>query len=235
MTKTLAKKIGASAILVAVSALNAGAQPKPIETTVCAILDSPDKFNNRLVKVRAYLSISSEYSYIASEECRDGVWFAYPDESGPVGLEAYVPGTALPGEKDSKGKLKRPIPVRLVRDHNLEVFEHYLHESKDRGRSWHWGAPCGADCHWYRVTATFTGRIDGVRKRKHEADGSVTVKGKRNYDGFGVMGMYDAQLVLQSVEDVTAIDLAHPFLKIEPPKECSASPDPAPSSSFPDH
>jgi len=35
--------------------------PKPLEATVCEILDNPSAYNNRRVKVRGYVSASSEY------------------------------------------------------------------------------------------------------------------------------------------------------------------------------
>jgi hypothetical protein len=48
-------------------------QPKPIETTVCAILADPSSFNNKLVKVRGYVQVSSEYSILTDDvsvDCR---------------------------------------------------------------------------------------------------------------------------------------------------------------------
>src|SRR5215470_19036421 len=38
--------------------------PGPVETTVCEVLGDPSGYNNRLVKVRGWVSASSEYSLL---------------------------------------------------------------------------------------------------------------------------------------------------------------------------
>jgi hypothetical protein len=62
------------------------------------------------------------------------------------------------------------------------------------------------DCTTYRVTATFTGRVGGVSKRIHEAHRKRSRGDQIDGNGFGHMGMFDAQIVVQSVENVIAVD-----------------------------
>jgi hypothetical protein len=62
------------------------------------------------------------------------------------------------------------------------------------------------DCRTYRVTATFTGRIDGVSREIHEAHQNRSSRHQVDGKGFGHMGMFEAQLVVQSVENVVAVD-----------------------------
>jgi hypothetical protein len=178
---------------------------EPVTTTVCEILEDPSAFNNKLVQVRGYVSISFEYSLLHSEECSGGIWFALADGSGPPGLRVTVPGRSTPGENDSKGVRRPPIPVRLVRDANFEKFEGYLAESAKVQP----GKPCGPDCHLYQVTATFTGRADGVSREVHAAHLKRGTFQPSDGKGFGQMGLFDAQLVVQSVKDVEAADLTH--------------------------
>lgn len=194
-------------------------QAVPIATTVCKILEKPDAFNNKLVKVRGYFTGNFEYSMLASESCSDAIWFALADSSGPPGLWATVNGNGAPGERGSDGHWKKPIEVMLLRDSNFEEFENYLAESTKVKP----GGLCEPDCHIYRVTATFIGRIDGVSKEIHAAHLRRSSSGSPDFKGFGQMGLFDAQIVVQSVEGVEAVELSHvgkkATLPVTPPSE----------------
>jgi len=63
--------------------------------------------------------------------------------------------------------------------------------------------PFRPDCSTYRVSATFTGRIDSVLGRFASAS-KANVTRLARLQGFGHMGMFDAQLVVQSVKNVVA-------------------------------
>jgi hypothetical protein len=75
-------------------------QPRPVETTVCKILGDPSAYYDRLVKVRGYVSASSEYSLLVDERCdTDQIWFAFADSSAPPQLKAFVSGRGTPGRQ----------------------------------------------------------------------------------------------------------------------------------------
>jgi hypothetical protein len=182
-------------------------QPEPLETTVCKVLGDPSAYNNRLVKVRGWVSASSEYSLLVDEHCdADPMWLAFADGSAPPQIEAIVNGTGTAGGRDLKGRQIPPISVHLVRDANYMQLMHYLTLSA-KGKACADEPPLAfpPDCTTYRVAATFTGRIDGVSNQVHEAhrkrSSTVQIDGK----GFGHMGMFDAQIVVQSVENVGAV------------------------------
>jgi hypothetical protein len=182
-------------------------QPKPIETTVCKIMENPSAFNNKLVKVHGYVSVSSEYSILHAEGCADDLWFALADGSGPPGLVATVNGSGRPGGKNSKGAPAKPIPVKLVRDASYDKFEHYMTvQAEEKPCLDLLSEPTPPDCGVDRGNATFTGRIDSVSKEIHAAHLKRSSSEHPDFKGFGQMGMFDAQLVLQSVEDVVAVD-----------------------------
>jgi len=61
---------------------------------------------------------------------------------------------------------------------------------------------CGVD----RVTATFTGRIDSVSKELHAAHLKQGPNQKSDFRGFGQMGLFDSQMVVELVEKVRAVD-----------------------------
>jgi|ERR1700726_1108358 len=179
---------------------------KTIETTVCQIVENPSAYNNKLVKVRGSVWVNFEYAMLSSEGCSDAIWFALADGSGPPGVVAIVNGNGKPGGKNSKGA-PIAVPVRLIRDANFERFQHYMNVKAE-------GKPCfndlaqptPPDCGVDRVTATFTGRIDSVSKKVHQAHIRKLPNEKHDFSGFGQMGIFDAQLVVQSVENVLAVD-----------------------------
>lgn len=187
-----------------------GKRPQtPIETTVCKIANEPSTYNNKLVKVRGYVSANFEYSILMDETtCPDnGIWFVFADGSAPPKLAATVTGKGIPGSRDSRGRATPPIPVRLLGDSNLEELERYWAISA-KGEACADGPPPSfpPDCTTYRVTATFTGRVDGVSKEVHAAHLKRSSQDPVDGKGFGLMGMFDAQIVVQSVEKVVAVD-----------------------------
>ena len=98
--------------------------------------------------------------------------------------------------------------MKLVRDANFEKFERYM-SVKEAAK------PCiddptkptSPDCGVYRITATFTGRIDSVSKEVHADHLKRSPSAKPDFKGFGLMGSFDAQLVVESVENVHVVDL----------------------------
>jgi hypothetical protein len=181
---------------------------KPVETTVCKILGDPSAYNNRLVKVRGYVSASSERSLLVDERCDTNLmWLAFADGSVAPQLVATASGTGTAGGRDSKGRRTPLIPVHLSRDANYTELMHYLAISA-KGEACADGPPPTPppDCATYRVTATFTGRVDGVSKQIQEAHRKRSSGDQIDGKGFGHMGMFDAQIVVQSVENVIAVD-----------------------------
>jgi hypothetical protein len=187
------------------------ASPVSLDSTVCKIGDDPSSFNNKLVNVRGHVQASFEYSMLLDESCPEkALWFLFADGSAPPGLEVMLNGKARPGGKDSAGRIVGPVPVQLVRDSNLELLEHYWALSA-KGAACAEGPPPAdlpPDCTTYRVTATFTGRIDSISRQVQEARRKRKNREGTDWKGFGHMGIFDAQIVVQSVEQVVAINEA---------------------------
>ena len=99
------------------------AQQKPMETTVCAILEDPAAFNNKMVRVYGYVAGNFEYSELGADGCPGSIWFAYGNGEGPPGLVAHINGGAWPGAEDAEGRLILPIPVKLVIDSSCQRFQ----------------------------------------------------------------------------------------------------------------
>jgi len=180
----------------------------PIATTVCKILEDPSTYNNKLVKVRGYVQASFEYSLLIDEHCPENrIWFALADGSTPPGLQVMLNGRGIPGGKDKKGRPAPPLPVYLVKDENFDLLQHYWIISA-KGNACVEGATPDfpPECTTYRVTATFTGRLDSISKEVQEARRKRSNREATDWKGFGHIGMFDAQIVVQSVENVVAMD-----------------------------
>ena len=176
----------------------AAAQAKIIATTVCAIVANPAAFNNRVVRVRGHFSGNFEYSELSGDGCSGSIWFAYGNGAGPPSLVMSIAGGAQPGAADFEGKRILPVPVVLVQDANFRRFESLVKagahldaqlQSRDADES-----------EFHQVTATFVGRIDAVSPEIHAFHLKRKPTDNADYLGFGQMGLFDAQFVLQSVE-----------------------------------
>jgi hypothetical protein len=190
------------------------ARQEPINTTVCAILKHPASFNNKAVRVHGYVSGNFEYSELGADGCPGSIWFAYGSGEGPPGLVAYVNGGARPGAEDAEGRLILPIPVKLVEDSSFRHFEKLM---KARTRADEQSEKRNPNTYvFHRVSATFTGRIDGVSDDVHAFHLKQKDTGRADFLGFGQMGLFDAQFVLQSVENDAVLEKSPPIPNAEP-------------------
>ena len=176
---------------------SAKTQTKPIETTICAITENPAAFNNKLVRVKASYSGNFEYSMLSEDGC-ESIWFDYASEDSPPGLVVHVSGGAMPGAEDEKGWRIRPLPVSLVQDANFTRFQQLMKARVEAQEQAEKRKPGGFIS--YRVTATFVGRLDGVSTEIHEFHKKRSEHDRADFLGFGQMGLFDAQLIMQSVE-----------------------------------
>ncbi|MFZ0523242.1 MAG: hypothetical protein WAL95_19585 [Candidatus Acidiferrales bacterium] len=189
------------------------AQQKPIDTTVCAVLDDPAAFNNKMVRIHGYFSGNFEYSDLGADGCSDSMWFAYGSGEGPPGLAAYVSGGARSGAEDADGKLVLPTPVKLVQDASFRRFERLVKAGAKADAVSQNKNPDAFVFH--RVSATFIGRIDGVSNDVRAFHLKRKPTDRADFLGFGQMGLFDAQFILQSVENDAVLETFPPNPKPE--------------------
>jgi hypothetical protein len=192
---------------------------KPLETTVCAILEHPSAFNNKMVRIHGYASGNFEYSELGADGCSNSLWFAYGNGEGPPDLAAWVSGGARPGSEDAEGRLILPVPVKLVQDSNFQQFQKLMRARAAADAS---SFQENADSlTFYRVAATFIGRIDAVSDDIHAFHLKRKATDRADFLGFGQMGLFDVQFVLQSVEHDAVLEKFPPIPNPErnkPPK-----------------
>jgi hypothetical protein len=163
----------------AVCLLIGSAAAKPVPTSVCEIARSPASFDGKLVRLRATVVSGFEAFGIDDPNNKKcGMIWLSYPGGGPVASTSFGPATP---------NLQRP-PVRLKNDRQLKRFQELLDAHMyPRSR----GTDC-IGCGRYNVTATFTGRLDYAGKGH----------------GFGHLNAYKTRLVLESVSNVSALDLA---------------------------
>ena len=151
---------------------------------VCDVARHPDRYNGRIITVRARVSIAFEDFKLSGGECQppssDGVWLEYG--KGPK----RQPTTWCCGDMVPRDGL------RVVQNADFRRFHHYL-TAQNRGSGCHEG-----QCYLYSVAATITGRVDAIQPRTCP-NGTLCCTG-----GFGHFGLYCARLVIQRVSDVVA-------------------------------
>lgn len=153
----------------------------PIATSLCDVLRSPADYDGKIVRVRGTVLAGFEIFAVRDLVDADCRVSLQYAGAGPVASTSF--GALTP-------RIDRPA-IELRRDVELSRFQRALTaEMHPRSRN----IGC-MSCLRYEVTASMTGRID--------------VAGK--HQGFGHMNMFPVQLVLASVADVSARDLASEY------------------------
>jgi len=181
------------------------AHQTPIDTSVCAVLENPSVWNNKLVRIRGHYSGNFEYSNLSADGCDESLWFEYAGGDGPPSLAAHVGGGARPGSEDADGRLILPVPIALKRDSKFEQFEKQVKAmAKADDESFKKNQDKFVD---HCVTATFTGRIDAVSPEIHQFHKAHPKQSQSDFSGFGQMGSFDGQFILQSVDSDAVMEV----------------------------
>jgi len=178
----------------------------PIKTTVCELLKHPDRFNGKLVQVRATMRTGFELSTLFDKDCeKEGLWNGTDDAIPLSGQVAYIDSET---ELQHPERLKwKPIPavrpIKLRDDAAYRALGKYIDQ-------YHTGGSCIAfQCPKFSVTATFIGRFDYDDQRLRAFRNVSTGEVWPSKGGFGHMNISSTQLVWQSVSDVVATPIDH--------------------------
>ncbi len=165
-----------------------------IDATVCDILEKPQSFNGKIVRIKGTVSSGFDQFVIKADDCKhhiDNIWLSYPEgtkaKSGPAALLQLQParnfnGTVTPVDR---------APVTLDKSKDFKQFDSML------ATPYKGGGIC-LGCAKYEVSATLTGRLDfAAPALQRDASGKITA-----ISGFGNLNAWPTRLVLQSVSDI---------------------------------
>lgn len=177
----------------------AGLQAQAVDATVCAVLKNPKSFDGKIVRIKGIVIVGfDEFAIKDTSPCGftvDAIWLSYPQgtkaKSGPLAVVEVQPA------HNYSGPYTAPTRAAVTLDKNnkdFKTFDNLMSQAHNRGAGMCLG------CARYQVTATLTGRLDGVADAAIQRDKSGKVT---SFGGFGNMNMYPARLVLESVSDIT--------------------------------
>ena len=197
----------------------------PLKTSLCELKNHPERFNGKLIQVRAAVVSSMETGGLRDEACSAWIYLSYASEnylSGHLGDSyAFVPmirdpkdphqliwdpGFRKPDRWDAAHPsglrwttIAAPLPVVFVEDDSSRRLDEYVGKKftlPDGRRCW--------SCPLYAIVASFIGRFD------HSDTPLVAIRskttGRVSYvpAGFGHLNAALSQMVVQSVTDVVA-------------------------------
>lgn len=203
---------------------------QPIKTTLCELKTEPERFNGKIVQVRAALITSMEIGGLQDVTCSAWVHLAFSSDtymSGHQGEQfAFVPvirdpnnphqliwnpsiakPTTWDADHPPSALTWRPVVIpRLVftsdnaQIRRLEKYSGAKYMRPNGQRCWY--------CPLYRTMATVTGRFDHSDTPLVAFRTGTMGKASYHFAGFGHLNAALSQLVVQSVSDVvtTPID-----------------------------
>jgi hypothetical protein len=176
-----------------------GLNAQAVDTTVCAVLKSPSSFDGKIVRIKGTVVAGFDEFVLVDTDCGlpvNGIWISYPEgekvKSGPLAFMQLLPAHNFAGKIAPVTR----TPVTLTRDKGFKDFDSLLSKSHTQEQGMCLG------CESNEVTATLTGRLDGVDDPSFNIDSDNKIEG---LGGFGNMNAYPARLVLESVADVAAV------------------------------
>lgn len=174
----------------------------PIQTTLCELVRSPERFDGKMVQFVATIGIGFEASLLVDDSCSARIWLSV-GEPPAFGKLEYAEIHSIYDIKAPEGldwkPLPLPRPVFLSRDRAYHHLQKYLGKEfkpKDRHER------C-VSCPLYSVSASVVGRFDHTDRKLRMVRGKDADKVPSSM-GFGHLNSWDSQLVLQSVSDVVA-------------------------------
>jgi len=184
------------ALALLIGACGCGLWSQAVQTTVCAVLKDPASFNGKIVTIKGTVKAGFDTFLLEDQDCGlpvNAIWVSYPQgtkgKGGPLAVLAITPAHNFAGAYTAPAR----AAVTLDKNKDFKQFDSILSQShtKDPGMC--------LGCRKYEVTATLTGRLDGVADAslKRNDAGKIVELG-----GFGNLNAYPARLVLQSVADV---------------------------------
>jgi hypothetical protein len=181
--------------LVLLLVLPSVASAQVVDVAACDVLSNPVAYDGKLIRMKGVTAVARFDEFVVEGSgcgSSEGIWLDYPAgtkaKAGPVALLRLQLAKNAP----AGGDVPAAGMVTLQRDDQFSQFDSLL-ATPYKSRALCLGCPR------YTVTATLTGRLEGVKSPglTRDDNGSPT-----SVAGFGNLNMYRSRLVLQSVSDV---------------------------------
>jgi len=170
-----------------------------VDTTVCAVLKNPKSFDGKIVRIKGTVSAGLDQFLLKDGDCGElvnGIWLSYPQgtkaKSGPIAVVTIQPAHNFGGSYTATAR----TAITLEKSKDFKQFDSQLAQTHGKEP----GVCLG--CTRNEVTATLTGRLDGIGDASLERDASGKIV---SLGGFGNLNEYPARLVIQSVSDVSSM------------------------------
>jgi len=185
--------------ILALFACACGLYAQTVDTTICAVLKSPQSFDGKIVRIKGTVVVGFDQFIVKDPStCGyqvDGIWLSYPQgtkgKAGPVAVVQVQPAHNFAGTYTAPTR----TAVTLDKSKDFKQFDSLLSQIHSKGAGMCLG------CTRYEVSATLVGRLDGVADTVLHRDKAGKIV---SFGGFGNMNAYPARLVLQSVSDITS-------------------------------
>ncbi|MGA2652777.1 MAG: hypothetical protein ABSF28_19745 [Terracidiphilus sp.] len=172
---------------------------QPVDATICEILKNPQAFNGKTIRLKGTIEAGFDQFVVKGPNCGqqvNGIWLSYPEgtkaKSGPWAVLQLQPAKNFGGTVSDAER----TPVQLDKNKDFKQFDTLLAAPYK-------GSGVCLGCGRYAVSATLVGRLDGTMPGlKRDSTGKIV-----GISGFGNLNAYSAQLLLQSVSDVTSQDI----------------------------
>ena len=175
-------------------------QAQIVDTTVCDVLANPQSFDGKVVRIKGVVIAGFEEFAIKGSGCNQAVnaiWLDYPEGTkGKAGPVAFL-RLQLAGNSPVTVTNVSRTNVTLDKNKDFKDLDNFLSTPAKMS-----GLCLG--CVKYTVTATLVGRLDGAKDSGLIRDGGGKVIGLA---GFGNLNRYSARLVLQSVSEISSLEI----------------------------
>jgi hypothetical protein len=187
-------------LLLLCPAFSPGLSAQVVDASVCDILNNPESFDGKTVRVKGEVIAGFEEFVIKGADCNspvDAIWLSYPSGTKAKAGPAATLQFQVSKNNSSEVSRSNPAGVKLEKNKDFKEFDSLLSTPAKMS------AMC-LGCIRYTVTATLVGHLDGAKDAGVVRDAAGKFIGVH---GFGNLNGYRARLVLQSVSEVASQEI----------------------------
>jgi hypothetical protein len=175
----------------------------PIKTTLCEVVKEPERFNGKMIQIRAKIMSRFEWGGIIDESCSANLLVDDLDNAFYQRKGEFV---FINSQDDLKRPnllkwrpIETPHRVQMKEDDSYRTLERYVSQKF----TWKDGSKCFS-CPLYDTIATIIGRFEHLETQMVAVRADSQTKPTTYMAGFGHLNASRSRLVMQSVSNVVA-------------------------------